>query len=52
MGIQKTRVNIHGVPVDITDDRMESFFARYEQVEDVSVIIIKARIATRDLLSR
>lgn len=41
---------IHGVSVDITEDRMEAFFAQYGKVEEVTGVIIKAGIATGDIV--
>lgn len=43
-------MTVHGVPVDINGDRLGIYFARYGQVEYVSVTISKAGIATRDFV--
>lgn len=50
MGTRKTKVRVYGIPVDITEDRMGTFFSQYEQVEEVSAVISKAGIATRDFV--
>lgn len=43
---RKTRIIIHGVSMDISEDRMGVFFVRYGQVEDVSAIINNRGIAS------
>lgn len=50
IGTRKARVTVHGVPADITEDRMRAYFARYEQVEGVSTNISNAGIAIRDFV--
>lgn len=44
MGARKTKVTVHGVSVDISEDRMGAFFARYDQVEDVAVTVSNRRL--------
>lgn len=46
MGSRRTKVTIHGVPVDIPEDRMGTFFAKYGEV---NALISKAAIAKDDL---
>lgn len=50
MGTRKTKVRVHGMPVDITEYRMGTFFAQYEQIEEVSAVISKASIASGDFV--
>lgn len=45
MGTWRTRVKIHGVPMDICNDRMGVFFSKYGQVE----VKIKTGIAPGDM---
>lgn len=41
---------IHGVSVDISEDRMGAFFSKYGQVEEVSTVVSKSDIATGDFV--
>lgn len=50
MGTRKTKVRVYGMPVDITEYRMGTFFAQYEQIEEVSAVISKASIASGDFV--
>lgn len=50
MGTRNTKVTVHGVPVDITVDRIGAFFAQYGKVEEVSGVISKANIATGNIV--
>lgn len=50
IGIRRTKVTVHGVSVNITEDRMEAFYAQYGKVEEVSGVISKAGIATGDIV--
>lgn len=47
---QKITVTVYGVPADITEDLLGSFFAKYGQVGDVSPIINKVGIATTNFV--
>lgn len=49
-GQQKIGITVHGVPVDISEDRMGAFFAKYELVEEVCAVISKSGIATGDIV--
>lgn len=46
----RTKVTVHGVSVDIAEDRMGTFFTQYGKVEEVSAVISKAGIVTSDTL--
>lgn len=46
MGTRKTRFTVHGVPVDISEDCVGAFFAKYGQVEGVNAVTSKSSIAT------
>lgn len=50
MGTRKTQITVHGVPVDIPEERMGAFFAKYGQVQEVSAVRSKAGIATGDIV--
>lgn len=50
MGTRKTKVTVHGVPVDITVDRMGAFFAQYGKVKEVPGVISKVDIATGNIV--
>lgn len=50
LGTRKTKITVHGVPADISDDRMGSFFSKFGQVEEVSAIMGKTGIATGDMV--
>lgn len=39
MGTRRTNVTMHGVPIDITEDRLGAFFAQYGRVEKVAAVI-------------
>lgn len=47
-GTRKTKITVHGVPVDISEDCVcgGPFFAKYGQVEDVTAVTSKSSIAT------
>lgn len=45
MSTRRTIVMLHGVTVDITEDRMGAFFAEYEKVDEVSKVISKTGIS-------
>lgn len=49
MGTCRTKVTIHGVSVDISEDRMGSFFTKYSEVSEVKALMSKANIATVDM---
>lgn len=49
MGTRRT-VTVHGVPIDISEDRLGAFFAHYGKVEKVTGVISKAGIATGDIV--
>lgn len=49
MGTCRTRVTIHGVPVDITTNRMGSFFTKYGEVNEVKALSSKSGIETGDM---
>lgn len=38
MGTRRTNVTVHGVPIDISEDRLGAFFALYGKVEKVTGI--------------
>lgn len=44
-----TNVTIHGEPVDIAEDRMGTFCAKYGEVHKVKALISKAGLATGDM---
>lgn len=48
MGTLWTRVTLHSVPMDINKDHVEAFFASYGQVEEVTCILSKAGVPSRD----
>lgn len=48
MGTRRTKITVHGVPVDISEDCVGSFFAKYGQVE-VCAINSKCGIVTGDI---
>lgn len=50
MDTRRTRITVHGVPVDISGDRLGAFFAQYGLVEEVIKTISKAGIATEDFV--
>lgn len=43
-------MTVHGMPMDITEDQIGIFFTQYRQVEDISAVISKAGIATKDFV--
>lgn len=49
MGTCRTKVTILGVSVDISEDRMGSFFTKYSEVSEVKALMSKANIATGDM---
>lgn len=50
MGTWRTKITVHGVPVDICEDRLGDIFSKYGQVEEVSAITTKSGIATGDVM--
>lgn len=50
IGTRRTKITIHGVPVDISEDKAGAFFSHYRQVEEVSAVVSKASIATGDFV--
>lgn len=50
MGTIKTRITLQEVPMDISKDHLEAFFSQYLPVSEVSPLISKASIATRDFV--
>lgn len=50
MGTQRAKVTVHGVPIDITEDRLGEFFAQYSKVDEVAGVTSKAEIATGDIV--
>lgn len=49
MGSHKTKITVHGVPVDISEDRMGAFFSKFGKVEEVKALLGKPGIATGDV---
>lgn len=47
---RRTEINIHVVPVDISGDRLGAYFAQFSKVENVSTLVSKAGIATKDFV--
>lgn len=50
MRTRNTNITIHGVPVDISENRIGAFFAKFSQVDKVSAVRSKSGIATRDII--
>lgn len=50
LGTRMTKVTVHGVPVDISGDRLGTFFSQYGYVEEVSAITGKTGIATGEFV--
>lgn len=50
IGTRRIRITVYGVPVDIREYRMETFYAKYRQVDEVSAVINKSGIATGDIV--
>lgn len=48
MGTWRTRITLHGVPMDFTEEQLGVFFFRYGQGEDVLAASSKAGITTGD----
>lgn len=46
MGTRKTKITVHGVPVDISEDRMGTAFSKFGKVEEVKALLGKSGIAT------
>lgn len=44
MGSRRTKITIHGVPVDIYEDRIGAFFSKFGEVEQVNAFIEKSGI--------
>lgn len=50
MGTWRTRVTVHRVPANITEDQLSTYFSKFGLVEDISPIMDKADIATMDFV--
>lgn len=50
MGTCRTRVTVHGVPADISEDQMGAFFTKYREVNEVSVVMSKSGIGIEDII--
>lgn len=50
LGTRRTKITIHGVPVDISGDRLGAFFVQYGGVEQVSASVSKVGLATGDIV--
>lgn len=50
MGTQRTRIIVHGMPIDICEDHMGAFFSSYGQVEEVTFITSKSGITTGNIV--
>lgn len=48
--MDKTKVTIHVVLVDILEDQMGAFFAQYNKVEDILATVSKVGITTREFV--
>lgn len=48
MVARKTKVNMHGVALYITEDQLGFFFAKFVEIADVSSVQCKASIANGD----
>lgn len=46
LGRVRVRITLHGVPVDICEDRIGDFFSKYDQVVDINALISKSGITT------
>lgn len=49
MVTRRTNIIVHGVPMVISEDRVEAFFAKYDQVEEICAVTSKSGIATGDI---
>lgn len=49
MDTRRTRITVHGVPVDVSTDRMGAYFSKFGSVEEVKAITGKSGIATGDI---
>lgn len=47
--VTRTKITVHGIPINISGDRLGAFFAQYGDIE-VSTSVSKAGIATRDFI--
>lgn len=50
MRTSKTRIILHGAPVDIGEDRIEGRFIKYGQVDKVSAVIRKSGFTNKDMI--
>lgn len=48
MGTRRSGFTIHGVPMDINEDRLGGFFAFYVQVEEVVRILNKSGVPSTE----
>lgn len=51
MGTRQTKITLHGVTMDITEDQLGVFFSQFRQVGDVATVVGKMGIATGDCLA-
>lgn len=49
MATCRTRITVHGVPMDIFEDKMEAFFLKFSKVEEVKALLGKSSIETGDV---
>lgn len=49
-GTCRTKMTIDGVPMDISEDRVESFLSHYGRVQEVSAVVSKSGIASGDFV--
>lgn len=51
MGAERTKITLHGMPMDIEEeDLVGAFFTEYGQVEEITVVRSKTGIATGDII--
>lgn len=43
MGTRKTKITLHRMPMDITDDHLGAYFSQYEPVGNVSPVKVSYR---------
>lgn len=49
LGTRRTKITIHCVPIDISEDWMGAFFAKFGKVEEVKALVDKSGILTGDV---
>lgn len=49
MGTRRTKITVHGMPVDISEDLMGVFFSKFGKVEEVKALLGKSGIPTVDV---